>query len=262
MRAIWSGSVTFGLVNIPIKLFSAISDTHVNLDMLDKKDLSPIRYAKISKSTGKEIPFEDIVKGFKTDEDQYVVITQKDFDDVSPEKTKAIDIIDFVKDAEIDPIYYDKPYYLQPEKNAAKSYALLKEALVKSKMVGVALFVLRNKEHLSILKPYGDILILHQLRFSDEIKDPEELNIPTSVTKPKELDMALALIDQLSTKFVPENYKDNYTTELLKIIEAKSKGKKPVKAKAPDEAPSQVKDLMSLLKESLNVKKKIPEKTS
>lgn len=260
MRAIWSGSVTFGLVNIPVKLYSAVEDTQINLDMLDKKDLSPIRYAKISKATGKEIPYEDIVKGYKYDEDHYVVVTPEDFNIASPEKTKTIDIVDFVKDEDIEPIYYEKPYYLEPEKNAAKSYALLKEALIKSKKVGVALFVLRNKQHLSILKPYGNLLILEQLRFSTEIRNPDELKIPASQeVKGKELEMALALIDQLSTKFSPDNYKDTYTTDLMKIIEQKSKGK-PITTKTTEVTPPKVKDLMSLLKESLNAKKKQTEK--
>lgn len=259
MRAIWSGSLNFGLVNIPVKLFSATVDSQLDFDMLDKNDLSPIRYAKINKITGKEIPYEDIVKGYKYDGEHYVVINPQDLEKASPEKTKAIDIVDFVKDEEIDPVYYEKPYFLEPEKTAAKSYNLLKDALIKSKKVGVALFVLRNKQHLAIVKPYKNLLILNQLRFGTEIRDPSELKIPDAEIRGKEMEMALALIEQLSGTFKPDDYKDNYTDDLMKIIEQKSKGK-PVKAKASEPEPRKVKDLMSLLKESLDKRKKKAEK--
>lgn len=256
MRAIWTGSLNFGLVNIPVKLYSAVNDTSIDFDMLDKKDLSPIKYQKISKATGKEVPYSDIVKGYKFDGEHYVVLTDEDFQKASVEKTKTIDIVDFVKDEEIDSIYYEKPYYLEPDKNAAKPYSLLKDALIKSEMVGVAFFVLRNRQHLAIVKPMGNILVLNQLRFADEIRNPEELKTPGNIeTKGKELDMALALIDQLSVKFQPENYKDTYTEDLMKLINEKAKGK-VVKARGEEPEPSKVKDLMSLLKDSLKVQKK------
>jgi DNA end-binding protein Ku len=260
MHAIWSGSITFGLVNIPVKLYSAITETQIDFDMLDKKDLSGIRYAKISKSTGREIPFEDIVKGYKYDDEHYVVINKEDFDKVSPEKTKTIEILDFVDDSEIQSIYYDKTYFLEPEKSAAKSYSLLKEALTKSNKVGVALFVLRNKQHLSIIKPFENIIVLNQLHFFSEVRDVKDMKVPPTTIKDKELEMALALVDQLSGKFDPQKYKDSYTDDLLKIIDQKSKGKS-IKTEAPTKATPKVNDLMALLKESLKVKKKTKDKS-
>jgi DNA end-binding protein Ku len=255
MHAIWSGSISFGLVNIPVKLYSAVTETQIEFDMLDKKDMSGVRYAKISKASGREIPFEDIVKGYKYDDTNYVVVTKADFDKVSPEKTKTIEITDFVNTAEIEAVFYDKTYYLEPEKSGSKSYALLKEALVKSKKAGVALFVLRNKQHLSIIQPYKDILVLHQLHFNHDLRDTSDLKIPDSDLKPKELEMALTLIDQLTGKFDPDSYKDTYTNELMKIIDQKAKGK-PVKTEAFKVSTPIVNDLMSLLKESLSLKKK------
>jgi DNA end-binding protein Ku len=259
MHSIWTGSISFGLVNIPIKLYSAVTETQIDFDMLDKKDLSGVRYAKISKATGREIPYEDIVKGYKYDDEHYVVVSKEDFDKVSPEKTKAIEIIDFVKATEIDAVYYEKTYFLEPEKNGAKSYGLLKEALSKSGKAGVALFVLRNKQHLSIIKPYENIIVLHQLHFNTELRKTADLKIPETDIKAKELEMALSLIEQLSGKFDPQNYKDNYTEDLMKIIDQKAKGK-TTKAEAPVKSPAKVKDLMSLLKESLIIKKKVPKK--
>ena len=255
MHAIWSGSISFGLVNIPVKLYSAVTEAQIEFDMLDKKDMSGVRYAKISKASGREIPFEDIVKGYKYDDAHYVVVTKEDLDMVSPEKTKTIEITDFVNDIEIDSVFYEKTYFLEPEKSGAKSYSLLKEALVKSKKAGVALFVLRNKQHLSIIKPYKDILVLNQLHFNHDLRETGDLKIPATEIKPKELEMALTLIEQLTGEFDPDSYKDTYTNELMKIIDLKAKGK-TVKTEEVKKTTPKVNDLMSLLKESLSIKKK------
>lgn len=256
MRSIWSGAISFGLVNIPIKLYSATSDNSIDFDMLDSKDLSPIRYARISTGSGREVPYDEIVKGHKYQGGDYVIIEAKDFEKVNVAKTKTIDIVDFVDIEEIDTIYYEKPYYLEPDKSAGKSYYLLREALKKSKKVAVSLFVLRNKEHLAVLKPYKDIIVLNQLRFDSEIRKPNDLKLPDiQAPKGKELEMALALIEQLSSEFDIAAYKDTYTEELQKLIEHKAEGK-PIRAKGKAPKPTQVHDLMSLLKASLKEKKK------
>ena len=255
MRAIWSGAISFGLVNIPVRLYSAVGSNALNFDMLSKKDLSPIKYSRIAWSDGKEVPYKDIVKGYEIEKGRYIVLDKKDFESAAPEKTKTIDILDFVKEDEIDTIYFEKPYYLEPDKNATKPYALLREALKQSKKVGVAKFVLRNKENLAILKISGDTIILQQMRFHADIRDAEDLNLPaaSSVTK-KEVDTALKLIEQLTEKFDPAQFTDTYTEALKKVIEAKAKGQ-PIKAKGKEPAPTKVKDLMDTLIASIEASK-------
>jgi DNA end-binding protein Ku len=255
MRAIWSGSLSFGLVNIPVKLYSATGENKLELDMLHKKDLSPIRYARICRADGKEIAYEDIVKGYEYRPGDYVVLTDEDFKKANVEKTKAIEIQEFSKESEIDTIYFEKPYYLEPEKGAEKAYALLRESLKKSKKVGIAKFVLRNRERLAAIKPSGNVLVLEQMRFNQEIRDPKELNLPDSKKAGnKEIDIALALIEQLTEAFDPTVFKDTYTDELKKVIEAKAKGK-PIKAKGKEPTPTEVSDLMAVLKKSLEKEK-------
>jgi DNA end-binding protein Ku len=256
MKAIWSGSLSFGLVNIPVKLYSATAGKGLNLDMLHKKDLSPIRFARICRADGKEIPWEDIVKGYEYQKGDYVVLTEEDFKKANVEKTKAIEIESFVKESEIDPIYFEKPYYLEPEKNSAKAYALLRESLKKSKKIGLAKFVLRNREHLAALRPEGKVIVLEQMRFDEEIRPTSELTLPSSEKAgSKEVSIALALIDQLTEHFDPKKYKDTYTDELKKIINAKAKGK-PIKAgKAKSRQPTEVTDIMAMLRKSLEKEK-------
>jgi DNA end-binding protein Ku len=256
MRAIWSGVISFGLVNIPVKLFSGSESNSIDLDMLRRGDLCPVRYARVCRSDGKEIPYEDIVKGYEYREGDYVVLEKEDFEKANVEKTKSIDITDFVDENEVDSIFYEKPYYLEPDKSGNKPYALLREALKKSGKVGVATYVLRNREHIAVLKPYGDLLLLNQLRYHDEIRSSKDLNLPDSkIVKQKELNVALSLIDQFTSKFKPEEYSDTYIEDLKKIIEEKAKGHKPKpKGKTPKQ--TNVVDMMTLLKKSLNQKKK------
>jgi DNA end-binding protein Ku len=255
MRAIWSGSLSFGLVNIPVKLYSATGENRLNLDMLHKKDLSPIRYARICRADGKEVPWEDIVKGYEYRTGDYVVLTDEDFKKANVEKTKAIEIEQFTKESEIDTIYFEKPYYLEPEKGAEKAYALLRESLKKSKKIGIAKFVLRNRERLAAIKPSGNVLVLEQMRFREEIRDPKELNLPDNKkASNKEIDMALALIQQLTEVFAPNKFKDTYIDELKQVIAAKAKGK-PVKAKGRELKPTEVSDIMAMLKKSLEKEK-------
>lgn len=255
MRPIWTGAIGFGLVNIPVKMYSATQDSRLDLDMLDKKDLSNIRFQRVNAKTGKEVNWGNIVKGYKF-HDKYIVLTDKDFEAASAKKSKVIEITDFLDESEIDTIYYETPYYLEPEKNGSRAYALLRDALVKTGKVGVGTYVLRNKETLAVLKPYEEIIILNKLRFDEEIRDFSELHIPAKTkSSGKELEMAVSLVNQLTGKFDLAAFKDTYTDDLLKLIKAKAKG---VKVSAPKlrVAHRQSDDLMSQLKASLSSKKK------
>jgi DNA end-binding protein Ku len=254
MRPIWKGSINFGLINIPVKLYSAVQDSSLDLDMLDSKDHANIKFKRVNENTGKEVEYADIVKGFKID-DKYVVLEDADFEAADAEKTKTIEILNFVDENEIESIYYEQPYYLQPEKSAAKAYALLRDSLQNAGKVGVTTFVLRNKEALAILKPYKDVIVLNRIRFMQEIRETDELELPKSDNlKPKELEMADKLVEQLTEKFDIHQYKDNYTAKLLKIIKDKAKGKKTVAPKMKV-VHKQSDDLMSMLKASLESKK-------
>jgi DNA end-binding protein Ku len=256
MRALWSGTINFGLVNIPVKLFSGSKSNTLNLDMLRRGDLCPVSYKKVCRADGKEIPYEDVVKGYEYEEGDYVILEKEDFENANVEKTKSLEILDFVKQDEIDSIFYEKPYYLEPEKNGTRAYALLREALKKSKKVAVASFVIRSREHIGVIKPYGKLLLLNQLRYHDEIRETEELKLPEAKSiKEKEIKMALSLIEEMTSKFTPEDYEDTYIEDLKKIIEAKAKGKRP-KKKGKEPKPTKVIDMMDLLKKSIDSKKK------
>jgi DNA end-binding protein Ku len=256
MRAIWNGSVGFGLVNIPVRLYSGSeSRGGIDLNMLHKKDLSPIRYARICRSDGQEVPYEDIVKGYAYRKGDYIVLDEKDFEKANAKKTKTIEIVEFIDEKEIDVRYYEKPYYLEPDKGSAHAYSLLREALKQSGKVAIARFVMRSRENLAAIKPVGRALVLDQLRYPSDIRQPSELNLPEEeAVSEKEIDMALALINQLTQAFVPEDFHDTYTEELEKVIEAKARGKQlPAGEPAPQGTP--VQDLMTQLKASLEKQK-------
>ena len=255
MRPLWTGAIGFGLVNIPVKIYSATESSSLNLDMLDKKDHAHIKYQRVNENSGKVVEWGNIVKGFKIKND-YVVLDEKDFETASAKKTKTIEISDFVKEDEISSLYYETPYYLEPDKSGTRPYKLLLEALKKTKKVGVATFVMRNKEALAILRPDGDVIVLNKIRFQQEIRDPKELSLPTNTeVKPAEMKMAITLIDQLTGKFDISKYKDTYNEELLKLIKAKASGKK-IKLPQMKVVHSKTKDLMDQLKASLDVKRK------
>lgn len=252
MHSIWKGSLSFGLVNIPIKMYSASVEHELKFVMLHKTDLSPISYARICKAEQKEVPWKDIVKGFEYEKGEFIVLTQEDFEKANLKKTQSIEIINFASVEEIDSIYFEKPYYLEPEKGAVKAYSLLREALRKSKKVGVARFVLHNREHIALIKPFGNLLVLNQLRYADEIKEPEEVNVPAAEkSQAEELNVAIQLIDHLTKKFKPEEYKDTYTEEIKEVIAQKAKGKKVQAKGVPAKTSTKVYDIVSLLKESL-----------
>ncbi|HXB92285.1 MAG TPA: Ku protein [Puia sp.] len=254
MRSIWTGAIGFGLVNIPIKLYSATEESSLDLDMLDKKDLANIKFKRVNEHSGKEVPWDNIVKGYKID-DRYVVLTDEDFQKASPEKTKTIDIEEFVNESEVDGIYYETPYYLEPDKSGAKAYVLLRDALQKTGKAAFGSFVLRNKQNLCLIKPIGNTLVLIKVRWAQEIRSTKDLNIPAGNSKPAEMKMALELIKQLTGPFDLSKYKDTYTDELMKLIKAKSKGRK-LPQPTLRVVHSQGKDLLSQLKASLEGPKK------
>ncbi len=256
MRSLWTGSIGFGLVNIPVKLYSATQESDLDLDMLDKHDHSNIKFKRVNASTGKEVPYANIVRAYNLN-GKYVVLSDEDFQAANAKKTKTVSIQDFVNEEEIDSTYYETPYYLEPDKGGTRAYALLREALKKTKKVGVATFVLRNKEHLAVLKPVGNVIVLERLRFAEEIRDEKELKLPAkSEVSPKELEMAVSLINHQKTKFDIAKYKDTYAADLMKMIKAKSKGAKIPVQKLKVVHKSSGDDLMSQLKASLSEKKK------
>lgn len=254
MKAVWKGAIGFGLVNIPVKLFSAVQNSHLDLDMLDEKDHARIRFKRVNENSGKEVPYDRIVKGFLVNE-KYVILDDEDFQDASPEKTKMIELENFVNIDDINPIYYETSYYAEPEKQGRKAYALLLKALVKSRKAGVARFVLRSTENLCVIHPMDDVLVITKIRFPEEIRSGKDIDVPSvaSINK-KELDVGLALIKQYTSEFNIESFHDEYSIALLKIIKAKAKGKRAtVKKLKPREELSD--DLYGQLMKSLNGRK-------
>jgi DNA end-binding protein Ku len=250
MRAIWTGAIGFGLVNIPIKIYSATQSSALDLDMLDRKDKSNIKYKRVNESTGKEVAWENIVKGYLL-KDKYIVLEEADFEEASPEKNKMINLQSFVRLEEIDSIYFETPYYLEPQKGGEKAYQLLLKALEKSKTAGLGSFVMRNVENLVVVKSYENMLLLNKLRFEEEIRSAAELKLPGSAKiRKEEMDMAMQLIKQHSQPFDISGYKNEYTKELLKIIKQKDKGKRATIRKITVEN-TKAANLLAQLKASL-----------
>lgn len=262
MRSMWKGSLSFGLVNIPVHMYTGSKEKELSFILLHKKDLSEIHYARICKTEGKEVPWNEIVKGFEFEKGEYVIVTDEDFAKANLRKSKTIEIVNFVEESEVDPIYYVKPYYLEPDKNAEKAYSLLRDALKKSKKVGLAKFVLRNKEHIALIKPHENMLIVNELRYQAELLKAEDLKLPSEREKinSKELDIAIQLIDHLTVSFKPERYKDTYVQEMKKIIQYKAKGR-AIHPKTEAPKSSKVSDIMSLLQASLETNKKPGRRT-
>jgi DNA end-binding protein Ku len=248
MASIWSGAIAFGLVNIPIKLYNAVHSDNLELDMLDSKDLERIHYKRVNEKTGKEVPWEQIVKGYKY-EDRYIVLDDKDFQKAAPEQTREIGLDFFCEAAQIDPIYYETAYYAEPDKSG------LREALVLTEKVAVGSFVLRNREHLCVLRPFGKDLLVQTIHYQTELRAREGDAPSTSTPKPAELKMATALINQLSASFDISHLKDTYNDKLMEFIKAKAKGKKTAAAplRVAHKAPA---DLLEQLKASMQTKRK------
>jgi DNA end-binding protein Ku len=254
-RAIWSGAISFGLVNIPVKLYSAVSKKTVRFHQLDSKDNTRIQQRRVNPSSGEEVPYEQLVKGYELSPDRYVVIRPEELEAIEPKKTRTIDIEDFVDLDQIDPIYYDHPYYLAPGgTGAAKPYALLLEALKESQKVGIARVVIRQKEALVAIRPRDDVLMMETLLFSDEVIPPDDLPEVDAVTDvnitKKELGMASQLVDSLAADFDPSKYRDEYRDTVLEMIERKAEGQEVAVQAAPEE-PEEVPDLMAALEASI-----------
>jgi DNA end-binding protein Ku len=250
-RAIWSGAIAFGLINIPVKLFSATQEHELSFHQLRKTDMSRIKYLRVAANDGQEVSYDDIVKGYEIEEGVHVIIDEDDLKKALPKKTQTIEIVAFANEDEIDSIYFEKPYYTAPDKNAVRAYVLLREALKETKKVAIAKFVLRTKENLAILKPEGDALILEQIRFQSEIRERDPLQLPSAEDMKKpELDLAVSLVNQLTEKFSAENFKDTFTDEMKNIIEQKAKGIDITAELAKIEAPADA-DLLETLRASL-----------
>jgi len=256
MRAIWSGAISFGLVNIPVKLYSASGRDKLRFTLLAKSDFSKVQYKKVAGSDGRELSQDDIVKGYEFTKGKFVVMDDDDFQKADRSATSTIEIVCFVKEDEIAPLFYKKPYYLEPDTPSSKPYSLLRKALAKSGKVGLAKFILRNKEYIGVLKADNSVLILNQMRYKEDVRNPDELDLPDTSTElsESELKMSGKIIDELTTEFDPEDFKDTYTAKLKKLIEKKAEGKVvETEGKKPEK--TETDNLMKALKESLRASK-------
>jgi len=254
-RAIWKGAISFGLVNIPVGLYAATRPGQdIKLRMLRASDQSPIRYRRVAEADEKEVPWEEIVKGYEYEKGEFVVLTDEDFEKVNVASNQTVDIREFVDLADIDPMFFDQPYFLAPEKGGDKGYALLRQALEQSGKVGIAKVVIKTREHLAAVKPLGQALVLELMHFPDELADPNELNLPKATPGKKELAMADQLINSMAEKWQPEKWKDEYREALMKLIEEKAAApeKERRAPKAARRKPTNVVDLVAVLQESLN----------
>ncbi|HEY1358141.1 MAG TPA: Ku protein [Thermoleophilaceae bacterium] len=253
-RAIWSGAISFGLVNIPVKLYSAVQRKTVRFHQLDQEDKQRIQQKRVNPRTGEEVPYENLVKGYEVGPDRYVVITPEELESIQPEKTRMIDIVSFVDLDQIDPIFYDHPYFLVPDTGADKAYRLLLDAMEESGKVAIGRVVLRTKEYLVAIRPHGSTLTMETMLFADEVISPENIDERPSdgkaKTSAKELQMAQQLIDSLAEDFEPGQYKDEYRERVLEMIERKAEGEEIV-IEAPSEEPKEVPDLMAALEQSI-----------
>ena len=253
-RAIWKGSISFGLVNIPIALYPATRGEELKFRLLRKTDLSPVNYKRVAEKDGREVPWNEIVKGYEYEKGKYIVLKDEDFQRVDLEATQTVDIQDFVRQEEIDPMFFYKPYYLEPQKGGDKAYALLREALKDTNKVGIAKVVIKTRQYLAGVKPEDGALVLELMHFADELADPGKLHLPTKVEVGKrEMTMAKSLVDSMSSKWQPEKYKDDYREALMEVIEEKVEaGGKEIEEK-PRKAPKPTKviDLVSVLQKSL-----------
>ena len=256
-RSMWSGAISFGLVNVPVKLYSAVSPKDVRFHQIDAKSKSRVKQKRVSAATGEEVPYEDIVKGYELGPDTYVMISPEELNALDPKATRSIDIEDFVDLDQIDPIYYDHPYYLAPDKGGSKAYVLLRRAMQETNKVGIARVVLRTKQYLAAIRPLGRALVLETMLYPDEVNPLDDLDVPgdeIEVTE-REEKMARQLIDSLTTDFDPDKYKDDYRERVLQLIEQKAAGQEIVVEEAAEDAPKVV-DLMAALEASLAAVKK------
>jgi DNA end-binding protein Ku len=259
-RAIWSGSVSFGLVNVPVGLYSATQDHDVHFHQFEKGTTARIRNQRVNEKTGDEVDYEDVVKGAEVDDGNYVMLTQEELESVEPGKSRTIEISDFVEAADIDPIYYQRSYYLAPaDKTATKPYLLLARAMEKAERIGVATFVMRGKQYLAAIRSRDGLLILETMHFADEVRESAK-GIDTLPAKgkvaPKDLSMAVSLVEALTTKWDPKNYRDTYTARVKKLVDAKKENREIVAPETTEEAEGKVLDLLAALQSSVDEAKK------
>jgi DNA end-binding protein Ku len=267
-RVLWKGAISFGLVNIPVALHSAEKRNTLDFTLLDRRDFAPVGYRRVNKQTGEEVAWDQIVKGYEHEEGSYVALSDEDFRRANVEATQTVDILSFVDAGEIAPFYFDTPYYLAPGKRGEKGYALLRETLKRSGKVAVANVVIRTRAHLAVLLPVGPMLLLNTLRYADEVRPMDELELPEEAkASPKEVDMALRLVKEMSEKWKPEKYRDTYRDDILARIEKKVKAgemKQVAEPGADEEAPkgkgAEIIDLMALLKRSVEKEGEKPRK--
>ena len=254
-RAIWSGTISFGLLNVPVKMYSAVSRKTIRFNELRESDSSRVRHKRVAEADGKEVEYDEIVKGYEISPDHYVTFSRDELEELTPAKTRAIEIQDFVDIEDIDPIYFESPYYLGPADGAEKAYGLLVKAMAASGKAAIARFVLRNKEHLAAIRPMDNVLTLTTMRFADEVVAPKELDdvLPDSAPRvdKREREMAEKLIASLAGDFDPGKYQDEYREQLLSMIEQKGSGKEVVSAETDEPEPTKAPDLMAALEESL-----------
>jgi DNA end-binding protein Ku len=256
-HAIWNGAINFGLVTIPVKLYSAIREHELHFNYLHEEDNGRIRYERVCSVCGKKVEWGEVVRGFPYTKDEYVVVNDDDFRKASPKASQSVDIVEFVDLHEIDPILLDVPYYLEPEKRGRHAYALLRESLARSGRVGIARVVMRTREHLAALEPSGDALVIELMHWADEVVAPSDLAFPRDEKlAPKELKMAHALVDAMTAKFDANEFKDKYRSDLMALIEARAQGRTVPRAKARVPTPTSVLDLAKVLEKSIAATKK------
>src|SRR4051794_4940405 len=260
MRPTWKGSISFGLVYIPIAVYPATREEKISFRQLRKTDLSPIRYKKVAEADMKEVPADQIVKGFEYERGHYIILNDEDFEKVRIESTHSIDITDFVDIDQVDPKFYYKPYFLEAQKGGEEAYALLHKALSGTGKIGIAKVVISNREYLAAVKPDGLFLILELIHFAGEVLTPEELTRPATTLNDKELKMAQALIDSMSSEWQPDKYRDEYRSAVMELIEQKAKNKEIPAAPAAAPRSTNVVDLVKVLQESINRSKSVKVK--
>ena len=267
-RVLWKGAISFGLVHIPVGLYSAEKRNNFDLTMLDRRDMKPVGFKRYNKETGEEVPWDHIVKGYEYEKERYVVLTDEDFRRANVEATQTIDILRFVEGKEIAPMYFETPYYLAPDRRGEKGYALLRETLKHTHKVGIANVVIRTRQYVAALIPVDDVIVMNTLRYADEVRAADELDVPPKNIKaagvtPRETDMAVKLVEEMTGDWNPKDYRDTYHEDLLKLIDKRIKaGETEVisttETEETDEEPSRgnVLDLMALLKQSVQDKSK------
>lgn len=266
-RVLWKGAISFGLVHIPVGLYSAEKRNNFDLTMLDRRDMKPVGFKRYNKETGEEVPWDQIVKGYEYEKERYVVLTDEDFRRANVEATQTIDILRFVEGKEIAPMYFETPYYLAPDRRGGKGYALLRETLKHTHKVGIANVVIRTRQYVAALIPVDEMIVLNTLRYADEVKVADGLEVPKNLkasgVTPRETDMAVKLVEEMTGDWNPEDYHDTYHEDLLKLIDNRIKAGETeiistMEAQETDEEPSRGKvvDLMALLKQSVQDKTK------